>query len=59
MVGSLAGLQSIDISLDEYVTLKALDGLFVKVADEEKEIREDPFARVTPLLKKVFGELDK
>ena len=59
LVGSLAGLQSIDVSLDEYVTLKALDGLFVKVADEEKEIREDPLARVTPLLKKVFGELDK
>ena len=59
LVGQVAGLQSIDISLDEYVTLKALDGLFVKVADEEKEIREDPLARVTPLLKKVFGELDK
>ncbi len=59
LVGSLAGLQPIDVSLDEYVTLKALDGLFIKVADEEKEIREDPLARVTPLLKKVFGELDK
>jgi len=59
LVGSLAGLQPIDISLDEYVTFKALDGLFIKVADEEKEIREDPLARVTPLLKKVFGELDK
>ena len=59
LVGSLAGLQPIDIRLDEYVTLKALDGLFIKVADEEKEIREDPLARVTPLLKKVFGELDK
>jgi len=59
LVGSVTGLQSIDVSLDEYVTLKALDGLFLKVADEEKEIREDPLARVTPLLKKVFGELDK
>jgi len=59
LVGSVTGLQSIDVSLDEYVTLKALDGLFLKVADEEREIREDPLARVTPLLKKVFGELDK
>ena len=59
MVGILAGLAPIDVSLDEYVTQKALDGLFIKVADEEKEIRKDPFARVTPLLKRVFGELDK
>jgi len=58
LVGQVAGLQSIDISLDEYVTLKTLDGLFLKVEDEEKEIRKDPLARVTPLLKKVFGELD-
>jgi len=59
LVGSLAGLQSIDVILDEYVTLKALDGLFLKVADEEKKIREDPLARITPLLRRVFGELDK
>lgn len=58
MIGMVAGLQPIDVSLDEYVTLKALDGLFLKVADEEKEIRKDPLKRVTPLLKKVFGELD-
>ena len=59
LVGSVAGLQTIDVSLDEYVTLKALDGLFVKVADEEKDIRKDPLKRVSPLLKKVFGELNK
>jgi len=59
LVGSLAGLKSIDISLNEYVTLKVLDGLFLKVTDEEKEIRKNPLARVTPLLRKVFGELDK
>lgn len=41
--------------LSEYVTEKAIDGLFVKVADEEKEIREDPVARTSDLLKKVFG----
>ena len=59
LVGMVAGLEPIDVSLDEYVTAKALDGLFLKVADEEKEIRKDPLARVTPLLKRVFGELDK
>jgi hypothetical protein len=37
------------------VTDKALDGLFVMLAAEEKEIREDPAARVTDLLKKVFA----
>jgi hypothetical protein len=41
--------------LDRYVTDKALDGLFLMVADEEKKIRENPAARVTELLKKVFG----
>jgi hypothetical protein len=34
---------------------KALDGLFLKVGEEERRIREDPSARVTDLLKDVFG----
>ncbi len=59
LIGTVAGLQPIDLKLDDYVTLKTLDGLFIKVADEEKEIRKDPLKRVTTLLKKVFGELDK
>lgn len=42
-------------SLSEHVTNKALVGLFIKVADEEKAIRTDPIARVTDILKKVFG----
>ena len=41
--------------LDKYVTTKALDGLFVMVAEEEKKIRQNPAARVTDLLKKVFA----
>lgn len=41
--------------LDQYVTDRALDGLFLMLAEEEKKIREDPAARVTDLLKKVFG----
>ncbi len=59
LIGSMAGLKTIDISLDDYVTSKALDGLFLKVATEEEKIRTDPLNRVTPLLKRVFGELDK
>lgn len=41
--------------LDGYVTEKALDGLFLMVAEEERRIRQDPLARTTELLKKVFG----
>jgi hypothetical protein len=37
------------------VTKKALDGLFTMVGEEEKKIRKDPVARVTDLLKQVFG----
>lgn len=43
------------IDLDAYVTEKALQGLFVMLAREEKEIRHNPKARVTELLKKVFA----
>lgn len=42
-------------SLSDYTTGKALTGLFIKVADEEKAIRTDPIARVNDILKKVFG----
>lgn len=49
------GAQKINPDLDEYVTNKALEGLFKMVAQEELKIRKDPAARVTDLLKKVFG----
>jgi len=42
--------------LDSYVTQKALDGLFLRVADEEKNIRDNPAAQTTDLLKKVFAK---
>ena len=41
--------------LEDYVTTKAMDGLFLMIAKEETKIRKDPMARVTDLLKKVFG----
>lgn len=44
-----------EFKLNEYVTGKALDGLFEVVAQEEKKIRENPEARVSDILKKVFG----
>lgn len=49
----LADKASVD--LDQYVTDKSLDGLFFMLAEEEKRIRQDPSARVTDILKKVFG----
>jgi len=45
--------------LDDYVTRKALDGLFLKIAEQEKLIRENPLARSTDLLQKVFGAVGK
>lgn len=53
----LMGSQTTD--LDGYVTDKAMDGLFKMVAEEEKRIRQDPLARTTDLLKKVFGTVMK
>ncbi len=52
-VGGLLGTSSLD--LDGYVADKTLDGLFLKLANEEQRIREDPVARSTDLLKSVFG----
>lgn len=42
-------------NLDEYVTEKAINGLMLLIAEEEVKIRKDPAARVSELLKKVFG----
>jgi len=47
----------VPVDLDAYATEKALNGLFVMVAEEEKKIRRDPAARVTDLLKDVFGKM--
>jgi len=56
--GGLTGLLSTDATdLDGYVTGKALDGLFLMVAEEERSIRANPLARSTDLLKKVFGSV--
>ena len=43
------------VDLDEYVTDQALEGLFTVLAQEEQKIRQDPAARTTELLKRVFG----
>ncbi len=56
MVRTIPFAESIRFDLDEYVTDKGLDGLFFMVGEEERKIRQDPAARVTDLLKKVFGK---
>jgi len=44
-----------DANLNDYVTAKALDGLFSRIADEERAIRKDPLGQTSSLIKKVFG----
>jgi hypothetical protein len=55
MAGRIAGLQPVEVELESYLTSRALDGLFMKLAIEEDKIRTDPVARVTELLRRVFG----
>jgi len=54
---SLGVVKQEHADLDEYVTQKALDGLYVMVAEEEKRIRKDPVGTGKSILKKVFGAL--
>ncbi len=49
-------VQKMNPDLSGYATSKAIDGLFVLVAAEELKIRKDPAARITDILKKVFGK---
>lgn len=51
----LTGGKAVNPDLDAYVTEKALAGLFTVLAQEEKRIRQDPVARTTALLQKVFA----
>ena len=51
--------EKVNPKLDDYVTNEALKGLFAMVAEKEKDIRQNPIARTTDLLKKVFSKQDK
>src|SRR4051812_23759743 len=56
--GKAAGLGILpaqDANLNDYVTNKALDGLFSRIADEERAIRKDPMGQTSSLIKKVFS----
>jgi hypothetical protein len=56
--GKLAGFKPVNVDLDDFLTRKALEGMFSKVETEELKIRKEVQARVTPLLQRVFGSLD-
>ena len=60
IAGKAAGLGLLkqeDASIDQYVTRKALDGLYLVIGDEEKKIRQDPVGTGSAILQKVFGAL--
>lgn len=58
VAGRLAGFNPVTTDLDDFLTRKALEGVFLKIAGEELKIRKEVSARVTPLLQRVFGSLD-
>jgi hypothetical protein len=58
VAGKLAGFKPVNTDLDDFLTTKALNGMFSKLEIEELKIRKEVSARVTPILKRVFGSLD-
>jgi hypothetical protein len=60
VAGKAAGIGLVkkqDANIQQYVTGKTLDGLFLMIGEEEKKIRRDPVATGSAILKKVFGSL--
>lgn len=55
MYNKIPLVKKMNPNLSDYVTRKAIDGLFIMIAKEELKIRKDPMARTTELLRKVFG----
>ncbi|MDP2337535.1 MAG: DUF4197 domain-containing protein [Bacteroidota bacterium] len=54
-IGKIAGLKTVDVKLEDYLLQQALNGMFLKIEEREKDIRTNANARVTALLKRVFG----
>ena len=55
LVGKAAGLKTVNTDLNDYLTDKAVDGLYYKIGEQETNIRTNASARTTALLQKVFG----
>lgn len=58
VAGKIADLKPVNTDLNDYLTKKALNGIFLKVEAEELKIRKDVSARISPILQRVFGSLD-
>jgi len=56
IVRNIHRLDPITPNLEEFITERAIDGLMTLIAEQEKKIRTDPLAQVTPLLRRVFGD---
>lgn len=54
-IGQIGGLKTVDVKLEDYILQQALNGMFLKIEEREKDIRTNANARVTGLLKRVFG----
>jgi hypothetical protein len=60
VAGKAAGMGLVkkeDANIQQYVTGKTLDGLYLMIGEEEKKIRKDPVGTGSAVLKKVFGAL--
>ena len=60
IAGKAAGMGLVkreDANIQQYVTAKSLDGLYLMIGEEEKKIRQDPVGTGSAVLKKVFGAL--
>ena len=60
MAGKASGLGLVkkeDANVQQYVTRKALDGLYLMIGEEERKIRQDPVGTGSAILGKVFGSL--
>ena len=55
VVGKAAGLTAVNTDLNDYLTDKAVDGLYTKIGEQEKNIRTNVSARTTALMQKVFA----
>ncbi len=54
-LGQITGMKVVEVKLEEYIVQQALKGLFLKIAEREKDIRNNASSRVTTILKRVFG----
>jgi hypothetical protein len=57
--GKLGLVNAQDATIENYVTDKALDGLFLMMASEERAIRKDPVGQASKLLQKVYGAVKR